>query len=298
MSGRQTYYRPNGLMEAVALLKRSAPRAVIVAGGTSISEQSLRNVEAVVDISGLGLTRISFEGSCLRIGASVTHQTLVEHERLGVRSSEALRIIGLGAAETSSDVRGRATVAGALVTADAASPLVTVLLACDADVVIAGAEDKTQAHPDPTHGFRVLPLAGFLAYRRKLLDTGVLITEVRLPLPSADTRGSYLRLPEEGAGFPLACAAASFAMRDGIVGNMRLALGGVAALPIRLTRFEKGVEKKRLADWLDSELSAALALLPPLAGEQPAQTQQRHRLAEQLARQALQACLVQMQAME
>ncbi len=282
-------------MEAVALLKRQSPRALVVAGGTSIPEHVLRAAEVVVDITALGLTRITFEGSCLRLGAAVTHQTLMDHPQLGVHSSQALRIIGQGAAETDPAVRDRATLAGALVTAGAASPLVTALLACNADVVIAGAEDKTKNKPDPNDFFKVLPLSGFLAYRQKVLASGVLITELRLPIPSPDTRSSYVRLPEAPGGLLSACAAASFAMRDGIVGNMRLALGGVAALPIRLTRFEKGVEKKCLADWLDSELGAALALLPPLPDESPVQTEQRRRLAESLARRALSACLAQMQ---
>ena len=284
MLNLKEYHRPKDLTEAVALLQRKQPRTVVLNGGTWLVGEAPRDVEAVVDIADLGLNRILVEGSLVRIGAAVTHQQLVESEQL---RTSALRVISETAQAMSGlNIRNRATIGGAIVTADAASPLVTALLACDAEVVIAGAKDKTKQADDPRDFWKVLPLAGFLAYRRQILDEGTLITEVRMPLPSPDTRSHYARVARTPRDYPIVCAVAAFAMKDGIAGHVRIAVGGVAATPIRLSRLEFGLEKKRLADWLDREMEAQMALLDP-PGDWLGSAEYRKEMARVLVRRAI-----------
>ena len=284
MLNLKEYHRPKDLTEAVALLQRKQPRTVVLSGGTWLVGEAPRDVEAVVDIADLGLNRILVEGNLVRIGAAVTHQQLVESEQL---RTSALRVISETAQAMSGlNIRNRATIGGAIVTADAASPLVTALLACDAEVVIAGAKDKTKQADDPSDFWKVLPLAGFLAYRRQILDEGTLITEVRMPLPSPDTRSHYVRVARTPRDYPIVCAVAAFAMKDGIAGHVRIAIGGVAATPIRLSRLEFGLEKKRLADWLDGEMEAQMALLDP-PGDWLGSAEYRKEMARVLVRRAI-----------
>jgi carbon-monoxide dehydrogenase medium subunit len=284
MLNLKEYHRPKDLTEAVALLQRKQPRTVVLSGGTWLVGEAPRDVEAVVDIADLGLNRILVEGNLVRIGAAVTHQQLVESEQL---RTSALRVISETAQAMSGlNIRNRATIGGAIVTADAASPLVTALLACDAEVVIAGAKDKTKQADDPSDFWKVLPLAGFLAYRRQILDEGTLITEVRMPLPSPDTRSHYARVARTPRDYPIVCAVAAFAMKDGIAGHVRIAVGGVAATPIRLSRLEFGLEKKRLADWLDREMEAQMALLDP-PGDWLGSAEYRKEMARVLIRRAI-----------
>jgi carbon-monoxide dehydrogenase medium subunit len=284
MLNLKEYHRPKDLTKAVALLQRKQPRTVVLSGGTWLVGEAPRDVEAVVDIADLGLNRILVEGNLVRIGAAVTHQQLVESEQL---RTSALRVISETAQAMSGlNIRNRATIGGAIVTADAASPLVTALLACDAEVVIAGAKDKTKQADDPSDFWKVLPLAGFLAYRRQILDEGTLITEVRMPLPSPDTRSHYARVARTPRDYPIVCAVAAFAMKDGIAGHVRIAVGGVAATPIRLSRLEFGLEKKRLADWLDREMEAQMALLDP-PGDWLGSAEYRKEMARVLVRRAI-----------
>ncbi len=284
MLNLKEYHRPKDLTEAVALLQRKQPRTVVLNGGTWLVGEAPRDVEAVVDIADLGLNRILVEGNLVRIGAAVTHQQLVESEQL---RASALRVISETAQAMSGlNIRNRATIGGAIVTADAASPLVTALLACDAEVAIAGAKDKTKQADDPRDFWKVLPLAGFLAYRRQILDEGTLITEVRMPLPSPDTRSHYARVARTPRDYPIVCAVAAFAMKDGIAGHVRIAIGGVAATPIRLSRLEFGLEKKRLADWLDGEMEAQMALLDP-PGDWLGSAEYRKEMARVLVRRAI-----------
>jgi len=284
MLNLKEYHRPKDVAEAVALLQRKQTRTVVLGGGTWLASEALCDVEAVVDIADLGLNRIVAEGNLVRIGAAVTHQQLVESELL---RASALRVIGQTAhAMSGLNIRNRATIAGAIVTADAASPLVTALLACEAEVVLAGAKDKTKQSNDLSDFWKVVPLAGFLAYRRQILDEGTLITEVRMPLPSPDTRSHYACVARTPRDYPIVCAVAAFAMKDGIAGHVRIAVGGVAATPIRLSRLEFGLEKKPLADWLDSELDAQMALINPLS-DSLGSAEYRKEMARVLVRRAI-----------
>jgi CO/xanthine dehydrogenase FAD-binding subunit len=284
------YHRPQGLMEAVELLKRKQPRTVALGGGTWLVGEAPRDVEAVVDIAGLGLNKIVAENNMLRIGAAVTHQTLVTSEFVGISAPNALSIIGQTAAAMSGlNIRNRATIAGAIVTADSSSPLVTALLACDAEVVVAGAKDNSKAEQSPLDFWKVLPLAGFLSYRQQVLNEGTLITEVRIPVPSPGTKSSYERVARTPKDYPIVCVAASFAIKDGIAGNLRVAAGGVAPTPIRLSRLEFGAERKKLAEWLDSELGAAMDEIEP-QGNWLGSAGYRREMARVLVKRAVQSC--------
>jgi len=289
MLNLKEYHRPQGLMEAVELLKRKQPRTVVLGGGTWLVGEAPGDVEAVVDIANLGLSRIVVEDNLLRIGAAVTHQQLVESELTAPGAAGALRVIGQTAQAMSGlNIRNRATIAGAVVTADAASPLVTALLACDAEVVVAGARDKSKQAQAPSDFWKVIPLAGFLTYRQQILDEGTLITEIRMPIPSPDTRSSYHRLARTPKDYPILCAVASFAIKDGIAGNVRVAVGGVAPTPVRLSRLEFGLEKKPLADWLESELEAQMQTVNP-QGDWLGSAEYRRAMARLLVRRAIMA---------
>lgn len=282
------YHRPHGLMEAIELLKRKDTKTVALGGGTWLVGEGPRDVEAVVDIANLGLNKIVAENpQVVRIGAAVTHQTLVENALVGKDAPNALHVIGQTAEAMSGlNIRNRATIAGAIVTADASSPLVTALLACDAEVVVAGAKDGAKEAQNPLDFWKVLPLAGFLSYRQQVLNEGTLITEVRVPAPSHDTRSSYARVARTPKDYPIVCAAASFALKDGIAGNMRVAVGGVAPTPVRLSRLEFGVEKKKLADWFESELDAAMQEINP-QGDWLGSAEYRKEMARVLVKRAV-----------
>ncbi len=286
MQNIKEYHRPQGLMDAVALLQRKDTRTVALSGGTWLMGEGPRNIEAVVDIVNLGLNKIIVEGELARIGSGVTHQHLVENDLVGVSGRSPLHIIGQTAEAMSGlNIRNRATIAGAIVTADSSSPLVTALLACDAEVVLAGAKDKSKAASaqSPEDFFSVLPLAGFLSYRQQLLAEGTLITEVRVPVPSPDTRGAYARVARTPKDYPIVCAAASLAIEDGVAKHVRVAVGGVAPAPIRLTGLEFGLEHKKLADWFEVELAAAIQELTP-KGDWLGSAEYRKEMAQVLVR--------------
>ena len=287
MQNVKEFHRPQGLADAVTLLQRKDTKTVVLGGGTWLAGEGPRDIEAVVDVANLGLGKILVEDNVLRIGAAATHQQLVEHDVLGMASQSALRIIGETAEAMSGlNIRNRATIAGAIVTADASSPLVTALLACDAEVVVAGVINKSKTVQSPSDFYRVLPLAGFLSYRQQVLAEGTLITEVRVPVPLAETKSSYARVARTPKDYPIVCAAAALIVHDGIASNVRVAVGGVASMPIRLAHLEFGLQHKALADWLDGELDAALRDVRP-TGDWLGSAEYRKDMARVLVKRAV-----------
>jgi CO/xanthine dehydrogenase FAD-binding subunit len=226
------YHKPATIDEAISLLRRKSPRTVALSGGTWLNGEALPDIQAVVDISQLDLNRIEKQVSppLMRIGAAVTLQQLVEAFELAQTHSSALPAFGAlsvtAQAMASLNIRNRATIGGAIVTADSSSPLITALLAFDADLIVQAADQRT------------ISLSAFLSYRERVVDDGVLITHVLMPIPSADTCASYERVARTPKDYPIVCAVARCAMKDGIAGNMRVAVGGVGATPIRLNKLE------------------------------------------------------------
>ena len=135
--------------------------------------------------------------------------------------------------------------------AAANDPLLVALLACDAAVVLYS-EDGTQQ----------VPLLDFLPRRTEWLSTPALITDVVVPAPSE--QGSQAAAPPGGvrrlvAGSRMAMVgrtpmdapivvAAALVVREGDRCRLaRLALGGVAATPLRLTQLEQRLSGQNLS---------------------------------------------------
>ena len=259
------YHRPGTIAEAVELMSRKTPRTVALGGGTWLNGEgalrNLRDIQAVVDVADLGLSRIETmiggeagRPTILRIGAAITHQTLIEHELTRPAADTALNIIGTAATLMSGlNIRNRATIAGAVCTADAASPLVTALLACEAELIVRNRDNKE----------RRLALAGFLTYKDRLLSEGILITEIRIPYPNPDLRAAFEKVGRTPSDYPILCVAARCAVKDGFVEDMRVAVGGAAATPIRLNGLEIALDNKLVTQFLESELKKAMAELTP-----------------------------------
>lgn len=268
------------------MLARKAPKTVVLGGGTWLNGEgalgNLRDVEAVVDVAALGLNRIeavTAEGvvPTLCIGAAVTHQTLVEHELTGLKSNNALRIIGQAAEAMSGlNIRNRATMAGAICTADSSSPLVTALLACEAEVILSDRELKQ----------RSVALPAFLSYSQRVLAEGLLITEIRVPIHSDEVKGYFEKVSRTPKDYPAVCVAAKVHSHNGVLTDLRVALGGMATTPIRLNALEFAMAKKPIAEFLDAELTAALSPITP-PNDYLGSSDYRREMARVLVRRAM-----------
>ncbi|HEU4784842.1 MAG TPA: xanthine dehydrogenase family protein subunit M [Ktedonobacterales bacterium] len=159
------------------------------------------------------------------------------------------------------------------------SDLAPALVALDATVTLESAS-----------GARTLPVAEMLApptaderieYR---LNSGELLTEIRIPAQSQNAHGVYLKAMDRRAwAFALVSAAAQLTIVDGTVTHARLALGGVANVPWRVTDAEALLEGQPLT----LELAAQAAERAVQGASPLAHNGYKVRLARELARRAI-----------
>jgi carbon-monoxide dehydrogenase medium subunit len=259
------YHRPGdeeGVTRALELLSRPGIRTVLLAGGDTLVGAADPTVEAVVDLQALAaLDFISADINTrvLRVGAMTTRTALAQYLERETKGS-LYRVIAEGGRRWGGSVqRNRATVGGAIATAASDDSLVVALLSCSARV--------TRVTPT---GRRDLALAEFLPVRATLLAEPALIEEVSVSLdpdaapPQAGwALASVARTPSDA---PIVVAAAMLALDRGRCAAARVALGGVAQMPILLSEIEAALAGQIPSPELFAEAgNRAAALVQPIS---------------------------------
>jgi aerobic carbon-monoxide dehydrogenase medium subunit len=146
-------------------------------------------------------------------------------------------------------IRNLATIGGNIAHADYQSDPPTVLAALDAQVVTISAR-----------GERRLPVWDFLAGAYETtLEPGELVREVQLPPPDPGLDGRYLKFVTRTAGDRPCAGVAAFARCDrGIVDSVRVVVGAVNPVPVRMHAIEDQLRGQRVTD-IDLEAVSRLA---------------------------------------
>ncbi len=215
------FARPETAHEAAALIAKETGLIRILSGGTDVMVQlkaGLVEPALIVDIKRIpGLRKITPEAGGFRIGAAVSGAELGEHAEVralwpGV--VEGAELIG------STQVQGRATMAGNLCNGSPAADAVPGLVAANAVARIMG-----------PNGERDCPIADIPAGPGKTtLAKGEFLTSIFLPARPARSGDAYLRfIPRTEMDIAVAAAAVSLTLNDaGVISAARVALGAVA----------------------------------------------------------------------
>lgn len=233
------WHRPRTVAEAVALLAAD-PAAVVVAGATDLGlemSHGTRRYPVLVSVEAVaGMQGITVHPDRVDLGAAVP-LSHVEHVLAGRLPALDDMLVWFAARQ----VRNRATVGGNLVTASPIGDLAPVLLALDADLVLAG-----------PGGVRTVPVSEFFTgYRRTVLGPAEVVVRVSVPLgPSVPglsrASGSY-KIGKRGTDDISIVAAAFTVDIDGDrIAHARLAYGGVAATPVRAPEVEDWLVGRRM----------------------------------------------------
>ena len=165
-----------------------------------------------------------------------------------------------------------------------ASDLAVALVALDAVVVTAGAGGNRRI---PVEEFHLLP--GETPQRETVLEPGELIVAIEVPALAFASHSHYLKVRDRASfEFALAAAAVAANIEDGVVRDVRIALGGVGTKPWRARDAEQ-VLVGLPAELASFERAAAQAL----AGARPAA---RNRFKIPLAQRTLVRALSQLKA--
>ena len=307
-----TYERARDAAGAVALTV-GRPGATYVAGGTNVVDHLRLGIiapEALVDVSRLPLDQIRrTDDGGLRIGATVRNSDLAAHPDVRRDYPVVAQALLAGA---SGQIRNAATTAGNVLQRTRCSYFQDVSTTCNKrepgsgcsalagyrrmHAILGGSEHCIATHPSDfavalacldaevvvlgAAGERRIPfgdlhrLPGDQPQRDTVLEPGDLITEVVLPPSPIASRSRYRKVRERASyAFALVSVAAAIEVNDGIVSDVRIALGGVAHKPWRATVAE---DRLRGAEATEESFRAAAAAelaqadpLPDLAWKVP-----------------------------
>ncbi|MES1151355.1 MAG: xanthine dehydrogenase family protein subunit M [Dongia sp.] len=274
------YAQPTRLDEALDLAARYQPR--ILAGGTDVM------VGAGVDLAGpvLDITRIpeikgiAVGADAVTIGAGATWTDLLRADLPGgfAGLKAAAREVG------SVQIQNRATIAGNLCNASPAADGVPPLLTLDAEIEIRSSGGK-----------RHVPLTDFITgNRRTRLETGELVTAIRIPKRLAEARSSFVKLGSRRYLVISIVSAAALLRTDasGTVEEARIAVGACSAVPRRLPAIEAALAGRMLSDRLLPRIEAQhMTDLSPI-DDVRATADYRRDAAVQVVRQALLECVI------
>jgi carbon-monoxide dehydrogenase medium subunit len=279
----ERFYQPTTLREALLLLRKVGSRGRIVAGATDIVTQADRSTRILVDITRLGLNYVRGNHRECVIGATTTMAAL-EH-------SSAIRALAGGilakAASTCGSIQNRnmATVGGNLANASPAADTAAVLLALDAQVVVASSRRK-----------RKIALAEFYSGPHQNTLNGELLTEIVIPaLPSGGRLGwSFQKLGRTETDISLVNVAAGLqADARGRIKWARLALGAVGPTPLRARNAEAWLLGNTLNEDLLTRVGEAVLKEVSPIGDSRASAEYRREMSAVLARRALRECAAQ-----
>ncbi|MEX2547725.1 MAG: xanthine dehydrogenase family protein subunit M [Chloroflexota bacterium] len=224
---------PSDLGQAYSLLA-SGDGWRPIAGGTDLMVQITGELspppDRVLDLWRLDELRgISLDGDVLVLGALTTYTDI----RLSDLCREHLpALVEAAATIGAAQIQNRGTIGGNIVNASPAGDTLPVLLATDAEIVLGSAT-----------GERTVPAADFwIGYRQTARRPDELVVRVRIPVPG----GRQVRFRKVGTRRAQAISkvvmALSWRPDAGVWRDVRVALGSIAATPVRAPETERVLE--------------------------------------------------------
>ena len=222
------YFAEKNVTDTLALLSRYGRKATILAGGTDLVPRINRyelKPEVLVYIGNLGLDFIREKDGRLLIGAATPMAAIVSSRTVARKApalAEAARLAATAA------IRSVATIGGNIANASPAADLATPLLSMDAEVFLKSST-----------GERLVPLVDFFKGPGKtIMKPGELITEISIPIRRG--KSVFLKLGRRKAmSLSVVNVAVRLEIKGGKCGFARIAVGGVAPIPLRCIAAEE-----------------------------------------------------------
>lgn len=284
------YTRADGAKRALEIFGQSPGHTMFIAGGTNLVDLMRENIETpdrLIDVSQLETEITTRNDGSLRIGAGVKNTALAAHPAVRERFLMLSEAVLHGA---SGQIRNMASVAGNMMQRTRCPYFYDSAAHCNkrkpgagCDAIegdsrymaILGTSDQCIAtHPsdmcialaaldarvelaDRTIPFLDLHrLPGAHPERDTNLEHGDLILAV--DVPEFRGRSAYRKVRDRSSyAFALVSVAAGLRVEDGIIRDVRLALGGVAPKPWRATKAEEMLLDEPVSDDLFQRAAAA-----------------------------------------
>ncbi len=248
--GEFTYIAPSSVAEAANLLAEHGFDAKILAGGQSLipAMRFRLSVPAIIiDLNTVkGIDYLREDNGHLAIGAMTREAQLEDSVHVQTHYpllADAARVIG------DPLVRNMATVGGNIAHADPANDHPAVMLAYNAQVVATG-----------PNGSRTIAIDDFFTglFENALNDDEVL-TEIRIPRPSANSSGAYVKLERKVGDYAISAVGVQITLDGDTCTGARVGLTNVSAVPMRATNAEQILVGQKLTNEVLEEAGRAAA---------------------------------------
>ena len=242
MRADPTEYRlvsPGNLQSALSLLSREPAQWLPIAGGTDVmvlySAGKLPN-QKLIDIWNIPeLRQIEVSSDAIRIGAACTYTALRQHEIL----SREFPLLAMAASWTGGIAnQNRGTLGGNIANASPAADSLPALLVYDAELTLISVRGER----------RVAYRSFHTGYKQTVLAVDELIRDISLPRRFSGYISHARKVGARNAqAISKLCFAALGQMAGGTIRDIRLAMGSVAPVPLRLSETERMLIGKRIA---------------------------------------------------
>jgi OHCU decarboxylase len=245
------FFAPRNLHAVIALLAGEPGQWQPLAGGTDVmvlyGAGHLPHKKFVNIWNLPELRAITESPSEIQIGAAATYTDIRNHPAI----QQNFPMLVTAASWTGGIAnQNRGTLGGNIANASPAADSPPALLAYDADILLTS-----------VRGDRRIPYQNFhLAYKKTALAPDELIRAIALPKKFAHHLHHARKVgARQAQAISKVSLAAAGQLSDGVIADLRLAVGSVAPIPLRLTKLESALLGKSAASFPPSDLRRLLA---------------------------------------
>ena len=216
-------HRPASVSAATAAFAGTDGEAAYLAGGHTLipaMKSRLRMPDALVDLTGLGLSGISRDGDRLWIGATTLHADVAS----GATAIPGLACLAAGIGDA--QVRNRGTIGGSVANNDPAADYPGAVMGLNGTIVTNKRSIKADDY--------------FLGLFETALERDEIITSVRFPIPE---RAAYQKFRHPASGYAVVGVMVS---KSGA--NVRVGVTGAGPCAFRMSEMEAALAKSFTAD--------------------------------------------------
>lgn len=276
---------PTTVDEATSLLAEVGDEGRVLAGGQSLlpmMKLRLATPAHLVDINRIpGLDSIATDNGHLRIGALVRHADVVDNDTVA-SASPLMAATAPWVADPL--VRNRGTVCGSIAHCDPEGDWNSVMLALGAEVVASSGD-----------GERVIPIEDFIVdFFTNSLQSGEMVTAVRVPRADSRTGGAYLKLERKIGDYATVGVATHLRLDDsGRIAEAGIGLTSVGPHNIKATEAEQMITGEPPGEDLFAEAARSAAATADPASDIRGPAEYKRAVVEAYVKRGLQNSLAQ-----
>ncbi len=221
------YFAPQYVSELKKILKKNS-KSKLLSGGTDLSlavTKERKDIDSIIYMNSIKeLNYIKNNNKYIEVGATTSLRDFeIFIEKYYPDFNKILKRYG------SVQIRNVATIAGNIATASPIGDNLPLLLALDCQIVLQGIKKN-----------RTIPIKDFfISYRQTKLKEGQFIHSVRIPIYNKNIFKAYKISKRFDDDISSVCAAFNIIIKNNKIEKIKIAYGGMAAIPKRAIHCEK-----------------------------------------------------------